>query len=296
MKISKFLLLILILLIYTNNNFSELVSVRNSKNQSELEEILRKCAEYCERVENSALFFVCQERIQEIIFNYTDAEGGGLIYNFRRHWERTRMYRGTRLPPKKERNVYIYDYQLIKKGGKIEESRILLEENGEKKNEKNAKLKTKRFYSQRSILGPVGLLSQEWQAQYEYSLMGEDKIDGRKAYVIEAIPRERIEERPNYGKVWVDKKDFSILKIEVAEESIKDYDAIKEELKKYNIIPMISDIHYYRTVKNGIRFPSKTIIEEYYKGSFLEGKLKKSRTVVRYDNYRFFTVEVDVKY
>lgn len=296
MRVSKCVFLILALFINSSHIFGEFIPRSLGQKQTELEEILNKCAEYCEKLAKSALFFVCEERIQETVFNYSDGKGKELVNNLRRHWEATRMYRGTRLLPKSERNVYIYDYQLIKKGEKIEESRILLEENGEKRIEKNAKLKTTRFYSQRSVFGPVGLLSKQWQEQYNYSLMGEDKVDGKKAYVIEAIPMERIEERPNYGKIWIDKKDFTILKIEVAEESLKDYETIKEELKKYKIVPAITDVHFFKTVKNGIRFPSQTIIEEYYKGSFLGGKLKKSRTVVSYDNYRFFTVEVDVKY
>ena len=48
---------------------------------------------------------------------------------------------------------------MIKKGKDIKESRILIEENGEERYEKNAPLKTKRFYSLKSVFGPVGFLS-----------------------------------------------------------------------------------------------------------------------------------------
>jgi len=276
LKKQRTLISVLILIVFSAQIYSQRA---DSTKQAELEVILKKCAEYCKKLEHSSLYFVCTEEIIERIYYFLRPTSIGL--------RPTGLFR---------QNTFIYDYQLIRKDNKIIERRNLIEENGKKRNEKNAKLKTKRFYSQRSVFGPVGLLSKEWQGQYNYSLMGEDKVDGRKAYVVEAILKERIEERLNYGKIWVDKKDFSILKIEVAEESLRDYDTIREDLKKYNIIPMISDIHFYRTVKNGIRFPSKTIIEEYYKGSFSGGKFKKSRTVVSYDNYRFFIVEVDVKY
>ena len=47
--------------------FSEHVSGTKDKNQYELEEILEKCAEYCEKLKSSALYFVCEEKIKEEI-------------------------------------------------------------------------------------------------------------------------------------------------------------------------------------------------------------------------------------
>jgi hypothetical protein len=112
--------------------------------------------------------------------------------------------------------------------------------------------------------------------------------------VIEAIPRMEMEEKPNYGKVWVDKKDFSVLKIEIEAESLAGFESFKEVRKKQNIKPVITVAHYYGIEKNGIRFPSKTVFEERY---FIrnKGRLKDSKTTITYDKYRFFIVEVEVK-
>ena len=81
----------------------------NSTDQAELELILKKCADYCERLGNVALFFVCQEEIKEEI-------------------RRTGRAR-------RERNVYVYDYQLIRKQNEINERRILLEEKRQRQKE-----------------------------------------------------------------------------------------------------------------------------------------------------------------
>lgn len=286
MRIRKYLILILIHLVCANNVFSGFISSTNSKTQTDLDEILKKCAEYCKKVESSALFFVCKEKIKEKIFSKysirrTVSEGG-----------QSRIYG---IQTKKEKNEYVYDYQLIKKGKNIKESRTLIEENGEKKHEKDAPLKTKKFYSLKSVYGPVGLLSDKFQALYNYKLLKEDKISGRKAYVIESSPKRKIKENPNFGKLWVDKEDFSVLKIEMAQESLVGFEELERKYKWRGVKPILTTIHRYEVEKNGIRFPSRTVFEEAYGGSRIV-KTRHSRTIIEYYDYRFFTVDVEVKY
>lgn len=195
----------------------------------------------------------------------------------------------------KTKNEYAYDYQLIKKGSKIEESRILLEENGKKKNEKDAPMKTKRFYSYKSVFGPVGLLSKEFQDLFDYRFIKETKLKGRKVYIIEAVPKEDVDEQPNYGKIWIDKEDFSVVRIEMLQESLYGFEDVAGKLQESGIRPEFKTVHFYEIEKNGIRFPSRTEFEEAYKGS-MTPKFKRSKVSIEYDNYRFFIVETTVKY
>lgn len=254
-----------------------------------LAEILKKCAEYCERLTNSALFFVCKETIKEEIYQGHFARTPSITL------QGNIIIRGSG-GRNIERNAYVYDYQLIKKGEKIEESRILLEENGKKKYEKNAPLKTKIFYSKRSVFGPVGLLSKEWQDKYDYKIIKEKTtLEGRKAFIIEAKPKTETEGNPNYGKVWVDKEDFSILKIEIEQESLAGFERLEQEIKKRKIKPLFTITHDYFIEKKGIRFPNKTVFEEKYIG-WRGRRSKASETIITYDNYRFFMVEVKVEY
>ena len=249
-----------------------------------LDVVLKKSSNYCEKLARSALFFVCQEKIEETIYFYS------YMPTFRRY----RIV--SSIPQKIERNNYLYDYQLIKEGGKFEEKRILLAENGEKKHQENAELKTKRFYSKRSIFGPIGLLNKDSQELYDYEILKVDNLKGKNAYVIEIKPKKKMANRPNYGKVWIDTKDSSVLKIETEEESLVGFEKLREESERQGLTPVLNVVHYFEIEKNGIRFPSRTIFEEGYIGPRIKGRKKKSSTIITYDKYRFFIVKVEVKY
>lgn len=258
-----------------------------------LEEILQRCALYCENLESAALFYVCKEKVKEEIVIKQEIRIGT-----------------NRTPAVKEINSYIYDYQLIRKGGKSEENRILIEENGKKKSIKDASMKTKRFFSERSIYGPVGFLSKDSQRQYNYKLLKEDEIDERKAYVIEAAPITKMKEKPNYGKLWVDQGNFSILKIEIAQDSLVGFEEVMRKIqellesrnraRRYKVTPIFKIVHHYGVVKNGIRFPSKTIFEEsymMYSRKYMRSDMyHRSSVTIKYYDYRFFIVDTKVKY
>ena len=252
----------------------------NDRGQN-LADILKKCSEYCEKLTQSSLFFVCEEEIEEKMFGY-NVYSGRSVYT-------------TRNPNKIDKNTYLYDYQLIKKGNKIEEQRILLEENGKQKYEENAELKTTRFFSRRPIFGPVGLLSKDSQELYDYTILKEDILEGRKVFVLETKPKTKMKNRPSYGKIWIDQEDSSILMIETEEESLVGYDILSKEAEKQGLTPILKVVHYYYTKEKGLRFPSMTLFEEAYSGTKLKGKKIKSTTIIIYNNYRFFTVEVEVK-
>jgi len=285
------LLLLMSLFLFLENVFTRADSPELENDKEKLALILKKSAAYCEKLANSALFFVCRENIKEIIYQYpqgpvtvTSRTTGGVTSRSYRIWAR----------PKKIVNNYTYDYQLVQRTSRIHESRTLLEENGEKLFERNARLKTQRFYSERSAFGPVGLISKEWQEMYDYKIIEEKTADVREILVIEAKPKRKTEEKPNYGKIWVDKEDFSIIKIEIEQESLAGIEELREKMKKGGLKPIIKVTHDYGTMKNGLRFPSKTEFTEDYAGT--GRRIQKSRLSITYDNYRFFTVETEVKY
>ncbi len=280
--ISFFILVVFSFPIYSQRTDSD------STDRSELETILKKCAEYCERLSNSVLFFVCKEKIKEEIYqgapvtvrtvtssgSYVVRSGGG--QNFKK-------------------NTYVYDYQLIRKENKIKESRILLKENGKKKNEKNAQLKTRIFEHKNVIMGPIGLLSEYWQQYHDYKIVKEEKFKGEKAIVIEAVPKYGLQLHQLFGKIWVRKSDFSILRIEWNQQAIENYEKIEEIAKKLKAEPLITLVSEYAFEKKGIRFPSRYSIQEVYilrRGRrFLRSKIN-----VTYEDYKFFTVETEVIY
>jgi hypothetical protein len=143
------------------------------------------------------------------------------------------------------------------------------------------------------IYGPVGFLSGYWQDFFEYKIIGEDAIDGRSAIHIEVVPISLREENYSFGNVWVDKLDYSILKIEWDQRSIKNFKD-KVESRAGDLKRTVVWGALYGVEKNGIRFPSRQYIEETY--TSLSGKEHTKYTVdIVYDNYKFFIVETEVK-
>lgn len=245
-----------------------LVLFAPSDNGSDLEGILEKCAEYCERLDKISLYFVCEEKITETIY-------------------------GRAFP--NEKNTYIYDYQLRRFGGAIDEQRILLKENGRQAYQKNAKLNTKRFSHKYIVFGPIGLLSWQQQPKYNYTIIKEVNYKGTKAVLVEATPKFPEAFDALYGKIWIGKEDFSILKIEWNPESMGNYKGIEETAKKYGGKPKILFATEFGFEKNKIRFPNKYYVEEIY--ILRNGRrFTRSKITVTYDNYKFFTVETNIKY
>ncbi len=237
--------------------------------QEELELILKKCAEYCERLNNVSLYFVCKEEIKEKIYNFRAVE----------------------------KNMYIYDYQLIRKGNSTNEQRILIKENGQEKNDLDAQLKTKRFQHKFIVFGPIGLLGQKQQKNYNYKILKNVNYKKEKAVILEASPKFPQEDDSLYGKIWIRKKDFAILKIEWEQESLRNFEIIEKLAERINAAPIITFISEFGFEKNKIRFPNKYSVEEVYRYLPRGGRrFRMSITTVIYDNYKFFIVDTKVKY
>jgi hypothetical protein len=250
-----------------------------------LDAILKKTGDYCEKVKAIALFYVCREKVadERLVFARRN------LMNFSVSDE------GTIKPRRIRTKTYTYDYQLVKKGEIPIEKRSLLEEDGKEKYEENVEFRPVKYHGSYTVYGPVGFLSKKWQEHYEYEIAGEDVIDDKKAIIIASVPRNEREINYNFGRIWVDAKDFSILKIEYDPRSIKDYeDELAQsplgDLRKKVIWTMLFGIE-----KNGVRFPSQQVIQEFYVNSKGE-ELLIEKITFRYEDYKFFIVETEVKY
>ena len=280
---NKIILLVIFLTFLSAQFFSKTDNPKMG-DQEELELILKKCEEYCERLDNISLFFVCKEEIKEKIYPSPTRSGSVALL-------RSGELRENKLP----KNIYIYDYQLIRKGNSLDEQRILIEENGQEKNELDAQLKTKRFQHKFIVFGPIGLLSQKQQKNYDYKILKNVNYKKEKAVILEALPKFPQENNTLYGKIWIRKKDFAILKIEWEQESLENFEEIEKIAAGMNATPLITFISEYGFEKNKIRFPNKYSVEEIYisrRGS----RFLRSETTVVYDNYKFFIVDTKVKY
>lgn len=267
------------------NLYTQSYSIEKS-NKVDLEKILVRTREYCHRLDSAVFDFVCIEEIVE----KKDIDFWGLPYELYDEpgWN-------FRIRSGKLINKYIYDYQFIRKGGSPEERRILLEENGRKRYEENAELKHIRFYYKNVIFGPIGLLSEFRQFHHDYKIVKDEILDEQETVVIEAIPKSSLKRGHLYGKIWVRKSDFNILKIEWDQKSLPRYQQLEklaEEMKSEAKITLISE---YSFEKNGIRFPGRYFIEEAYINKKGEKKIISEIDII-YRDYKFFTVETKIKH
>ena len=284
MRKSRILFFVLISLSFLTYGFSQTAD-STATNQKELRVILKKCGDYCERLKKMALNFVCQENIEESIHTYKKTRSIS-PESFKSAAPVSRV--GLK-PKRTKKNTFVYDYQMIKKGDNLEEKRTLIKEGKKKRNVENAELKIEGIKTKFLAYGPVGFLSRYWQLYFKYEIVGKDEISGKKTIVIDAAPIEEREDNYYSGKIWVDENDYTILKIEWKPKYIEGY----EEDVTGGIKRTVSWAAFYEVEKNGVRFPSKQLIEEVFIAE--TGKeYPNNLTTIIYDNYKFFQVEVDV--
>jgi len=258
-----------------------------------LARILERTSAYCARLERAALDFTCIEKILEETFTPpeirpdtavdTNVSTGRLSYSYQ---NLKRSYR----------NTYVYDYQFVRKDTRKTEKRILIQENGRKKKVEDAELSTLSVRVENALFGPIGLLGEQWQAKHDYKIIGEETQKGKKVVVIEAVPKPSLDGPHCYGRIWVQEEDASILKISWEQTSVGNFALVEQTARSLDAEPRLTSVTEFGVLKNGIRFPSKDTTEEAYE---LKGEKKpfvKSLTTIRYTDYKFFTVETEVKY
>ncbi len=284
-----------IIVLFINTPIFSLFAERHDQGSSSagLNAILAKAAEYADRLEGAALDFVCCEEIKEWLDPTLDARLE--LSSGRTYYDPIAGEFITWQGAKVIKKSWIYDYQCIRKEGKIHETRTLLKENGKEKKEAKASLKTTMFRYGTSMLGPVGMFGTRFQPRYQYTIVGEKKIKGQKAIIVDANPlSDDVKSTNLYGKAWIAVETGDILKIEWNEERIGRYEIFEERGKEFNRTPRITVVSEFQAEKNGLRFPTQLYIEEAYLDKYGYPFIR-SKTTVKYKDFRFFTVEVEIR-
>jgi TonB family protein len=251
-----------------------------SEREGELGLVLVAAADYCRKLADAALDFTCEERIAEEVYKYVntiDLESNVLA--------------ATALKRLTTKTSLLYDYQMIKTAEGIRENRTLLEQNGKPARRPNAPLLTQRFYSYRSLFGPVALFGRERQSLYDYRIIGRDKVQGTEAWVIEAKPYAGSPADVFHGKAWISRGTGRIVRIEVAADSLVGFEKLAGSYNLEWQLPLLTTTHWYEFEKNGILFPSRTTFKEAFMIKGSQRRVQLSKADIRFGNYRFFTVE-----
>ncbi len=242
------------------------LNTQEKQDSARLSAVLKKAEIYCKRLNRAALDFVCLEEVTEMTRHFT---------------------------PKTD--VYLYDYQFIRKDNTVKEQRTLIAVNGKKTDIRDSSLDTSMFQYKNVLFGPVGLLSRAWQAYHDYKFIGEDTVNKEKVVVIEATPGVNLANPHCYGRVWIKEDDGSVLKIVWDQESLGNFQSIEEWAKIHDAVPAIKAYCEYGFEKNGIRFPSQSYTENAYidknNRKFIGAEIS-----ILYKDYKFFTVETEIKY
>ena len=256
--------------------------------------ILRSAREYCGKLERAALDFICLEEVEEKL---------DLSRDDRKALERAAAIRDAMRPgdirgflsrmeirrnPKFD-NIYLYDYQFVRREGQIEEKRELLEKNGKKVAPGTPRQQLGAFNFADILLAPVQLLDTRFEEYYTYRLLAKETYGGAEAWVLGVLPK-LAGARYLGGRLWLKTDDASVLRIEWDPATFGHYERIQARAEAYKSAPEVRSYSEFGVEKNGLRFPSADFTEEAYRGA--NGKLfVRARTSVTYRAHKFFTVE-----
>jgi len=262
----------------------------------ELRNVLDKCDEYCQKLTAASLYYVCTEKITEISRQVMERTGGlirGLGHDSRTGKEIMEATFTYAALGNRRKSEFLYDYQLIRKEGQVEERQVLLEKDGRKVTGQNPPQPATRLYSLKPIYVPAWLLSGEQQAVFSYMLAKEEKVSGKEVFVIEVKPRMPESGNLKGGRIWLDKSTYRVLKAEVRTTLLPGCEPLFQECSINHWKPLSTAIHYYEIEKNGILYPSRSVIRIEYDKMVSPKRDVKYAANIRYGRYRFFTVETE---
>jgi len=139
--------------------------------------VLKSARQYCARLEKAALDFICLEEVSEKLDQSRDrreagmktppldstnsgtSSSGGLGG---KSVQGRAVYFDSRTGPKFD-NAYLYDYQFVRKVGKVGEKRVLLERNGKKAGPKTPEPQLLAFHFADILLAPVQVLDERFE-------------------------------------------------------------------------------------------------------------------------------------
>jgi len=268
----------------------------------EMNHILQGVSDYCLRLKQSVFHFYCREKIVETRIPLSEDDRKNMNIDEAIDPDEIQFGKARASSPVVYTEVksYLFGYRLIKQSNKINEERDWISSSDSVKVHRDQVVKTNAFFSEKAVFAPITLLDLTRQNIYNFQFIRFDERNGRRAAVIEALPKDPLESATIYGTLWIDTQDYSILKIEANPESIKSYMILKELALKLGTRLHLSLEIDFDLQQQGIRFPTKVSFLEKYKGGRIISRNRgpkgweRTRTEFIYSDYQFFSVQTDV--
>ncbi|MDH4272270.1 MAG: hypothetical protein OEW18_09875 [Candidatus Aminicenantes bacterium] len=259
-----------------------------------LDSILDKARKYCQRLDEAALDFVCREEVKERVNLLQEPAGTVIVPTISGLTKHGAGVSTRPAPPEAFRTTtYVYDYLFIRKGSEVTERRDLVKKGGEDVVRKDAPIETRHFKFRNILFGPSLLVGEAAAADHAYELLKNEKVKGEAAAVVACQSRPENAEQVLTGRVWVRLKDGAVLRISWDPESFDSYEEVLAVAKGLTMNPALTSETEFGVERNGLRFPSLDKTEEVYKSGTMT--FTRSTTTIKYDAYKFFTVETEYK-
>lgn len=199
-------------------------------------------------------------------------------------------------PTQTRRDSFLCDYMFVRKRlGQAVERRVVLKENGRTVGDRDKVLDDKRFSGLSALLSPLRILARDQQGKYDFAVVGEDKVQKKKAVVVRAVPKSGDEDGIWSVRIWLNKETGQVLKCDIEGVPLEGYDDVLEDSVNLNIRPSFIVTHEYRLEKNGVLFPYRSSVKVEYPGVDPLGSIPKILSRFTYEKYRFFIVETEYR-
>ncbi len=251
---------------------------------------LESAARYCQKLKNFLYNFVCHEEVEETIRGVVTTRWARAIKDLEPTFAEMEGSAPS-VTDSTQKNTYLYDYQVIRKRGIDQESRTLLEKNGQKTAEKNARLEAMKFYFPNMAFGPIDLFGENGRRKHNYRILDTIRMDGQEVLVIEAAPKDDSLAYNPSGKIWLRKADGAILKIEWDKRSLFGFKDVQALAEGHGLVPILTLLSEYGVEKDGLRFPSRVYFEEAYFRKRARKTQVVSKVTIKYKDYKFLLVE-----
>ena len=258
-------------------------NVEKDNDRIALKKILYESALYCSKLKSSAFHFFCTEKIV--------SSGNEIVLS---------KYKYRRVNRRKFSNKYFFDYQLINDSSGVREQRRIISKRGKADDEDIHQMPIS-FLSEKVVFAPSMILGEEGQKKFSFKLNGLKREGGNEFAVIEAIPLKPEKVFFKNALIYVDSANYSIRKIIVTPRYIRGYKSLMRTAFYYKSRLFLDCKIEFNKEYKGLWFPTYITIREIYKGGrFVIQNMgttgwEKSRTTFRYDDYKFFNVDMDIK-